>query len=105
MVTCRRVSTGTHRAAHAAHEMVGLDLRPTYHVRYENVAQFRDDPFGWFIWVIELPEVWATSPSEDGVEAAARVAVATALDVPADAFDLDTQADGIHKQTAAASVS
>ncbi len=91
MVTCRRVSAGTHRAAHAAHEMVALDLRPTYHVRYENVAQFIDDPFGWFIWVLELPDIWATAAMEEGVAAVARAAIADALEVPADAFDLDTR--------------
>lgn len=93
MVTCRRVSAGTHRAAHAAHEMVALDLRPTYHVRYENVAQFLDDPFGWFIWVLELPDVWATAATEDDVETVARAAIAIALEVPPDTFDLDSRSD------------
>lgn len=91
MAICRRRSAGTDRAAHAAHEMVGLDIRPTYHVRYDNVAQFADDPFGWFIWVAELPEVWATARSEEAVDEAARVAIAAALDVPREAFDVDTR--------------
>ena len=68
MVACRRRSADTQRAAHAAHEAVALDLRPTYHVHYENVAQFVDDPFAWFIWVDELPEVWATARTEDAVD-------------------------------------
>lgn len=91
MLTYRHRSHGTERAAHAAHEAVALQLRPVYHVRYENVAQFADDPFGWFIWVNELPELWATAPTEDAVVGAARATIADALDVPALAFDIETQ--------------
>jgi predicted RNase H-like HicB family nuclease len=71
--------------------MLSLDLRPAYHVRYENVAQFSDDPFGWFIWVEELPGVWATAPTPDGVEDAARAAIASALDVAPEAFDVEAE--------------
>jgi hypothetical protein len=96
MLTFRRVSDDTRRAANAAHQMVGLDLRPTYHVHYENVAEFVADPFGWFIWVVDVPDVWATASSEDGIEAAARAVIAAALDVPKDAFDLVTQRERRH---------
>jgi hypothetical protein len=88
MVTERRVSDDTRRAARVAHKMVALDLRPAYHVRYENVAQFRDDPFAWFIWVEELPGVWATASRPDAVEDAARAAIASALDVAPRTFDV-----------------
>ena len=91
MVACRRRSADTQRAAHAAHEAVALDLRPTYHVHYENVAQFVDDPFAWFIWVDELPEVWATARTEDAVEASARAAISAALDVPPGAFGVEAR--------------
>jgi hypothetical protein len=91
MVTERRVSEDTRRAARAAHKMVALDLRPGYHVRYEYVAQFSDDPFGWFIWVDELPGVWATAPTPAGVEGAARAAIASAIDVAPDAFDVHAE--------------
>lgn len=76
------------RAVRAGRRMIGLGMRPRYHLRYENVAQFRDDPFGWFVWVVELPDVWATAPERHRVAEAGRAVIAEVLEVSPGLFDV-----------------
>lgn len=76
------------RAIRAARRAVADGDRPRYELRFENVAQFRDDPFGWFVWVVEIPDVYATGPTPDGAVAAARQAIGRRLRVPVESFDV-----------------
>lgn len=76
------------RAVRAGRRKIALGLRPRYHLRYENVAQFRDDPFGWFVWVAELPDVWTTAAAERDVPEVGRAVIADVLDVPPTFFDV-----------------
>ena len=79
------------RAVRAGRRKIALGMRPRYHLRYENVAQFRDDPFGWFVWVVELPDVWTTAAAEGDIADVGRAVIAEALDVPSHLFDVSVE--------------
>lgn len=76
------------RAVRAARKRLASGEQPVFHVRFENVAQFRDDPFAWFVWVLELPDVYATGPTPPEAVSAVRASIAARVDMPADAFDI-----------------
>ena len=73
--------------------MISLGLRPRYRVRCENVAQFVEDPYGWFVWVAELPDFWATAATKEAVPDAVRAEVAALLHVTPDRFDVELDGD------------
>jgi hypothetical protein len=76
------------RAVHAARQRLAAGERPIFHVRFENIAQVRDDPFGWFVWVLELPDIYATGPTARQAVAAVRASIAARVDMPADTFEV-----------------
>jgi hypothetical protein len=76
------------RAVRQARQRLASGEPPVFHVRFENVAQFRDDPFAWFVWVLEIPDVYATGPTPREAIAAIRSSIAARVDMPADAFDI-----------------
>jgi hypothetical protein len=76
------------RAVRAARHQLAAGERPVFHVRFENIAQFRDDPFGWFVWVLELPDLYATGPTPRRAVAAVRASIAARVDMPAETFEV-----------------
>lgn len=59
-----------------------------FRVRFENVAQYRADPFGWFVWVLELPDVYATGSTPGDAVAAVTQSIAARIDLPRAAFEV-----------------
>ena len=76
------------RAIRAARRKLADGDRPVFHVRFENVAQFRDDPFAWFVWVLEVPDVYATGPTPSEAVQAVASTIATRVEIPVEAFDV-----------------
>jgi hypothetical protein len=76
------------RAVSAARRKLAAGERPVFRVRFENVAQFRDDPFGWFVWVLELPDVYATGPTPRDAVRAVKANIASRVDMPAHSFEV-----------------
>lgn len=76
------------RAIREARQRLAGGERPVFHVRFENVAQFRDDPFGWFVWVMEVPDVYATGRSAREAVAAVGDCIAARIDMPRDSFEV-----------------
>ena len=76
------------RAIREARQRLAAGERPVFRVRFENVAQFRADPFGWFVWVLELPDVYATGSTPREAVAAVTQSIAARIDLPRDAFEV-----------------